>query len=103
MDKTQAINVATKYIDFVKVKYNIKTAILFGSYAKGTNHPDSDIDIAIVLNHVDDIIDAQIELMKLRRDIDLRIEPHPFNSEDFNANNPVVDEILKFGINLNVA
>ena len=103
MDKAQAINVASKYIDFLKNKYNIESAILFGSFAKGTNHPDSDIDIAIVLNEVDDIIDIQIELMKLRRKIDLRIEPHPFNFEDFNLNNPVVDEILKYGINLKVA
>lgn len=101
MDKTQAIKVATEYINLLKNSYNIKSAILFGSYAKETNHSDSDIDIAIVLAKVDDIIDTQIEFMKLRRKIDLRIEPHPFAYDDFNINNPVVDEILKFGININ--
>ena len=55
----------------------------------------------INVDKVDDIIDTQIELMKLRRKIDLRIEPHPFAYDDFNINNPVVDEILKFGININ--
>lgn len=103
MDKGQAIEIAIRYLDFVKGKFDIQTALLFGSYAKGTNHEDSDIDIAIVLKHVNDIIDIQIELMKLRRKIDLRIEPHPFNQSDFNRNNPVVSEILKYGINLNVA
>jgi predicted nucleotidyltransferase len=103
MDKIEALNIASKYIELLKNKYTIKSAILFGSYAKGTQHPDSDIDIAIVLTHSDDIIDTQIELMKLRRKVDLRIEPHPFNDEDFNLNNPVVDEILKNGINLQVA
>lgn len=103
MDKVEALNIASKYIELLKDKYTIKSAILFGSYAKGTQHPESDIDIAIVLTHTDDIIDTQIEFMKLRRKIDLRIEPHPFNHEDFNVNNPVVDEILKYGINLNVA
>lgn len=101
MDKTQAIKVATEYINLLEDSYNIKRAILFGSYAKETNHSDSDINIAIVLAKVDDIIDTQIELMKLRRKIDLRIEPHPFAYDDFNINNPVVDEILKFGININ--
>jgi len=48
-----------------------------------------------------DIIDTQAELMKLRRKIDLRIEPHPFNYKDFNRNNPVVNEILKYGIIIN--
>jgi predicted nucleotidyltransferase len=100
MDKGQAIEIAKKYIDFVKDQFDIQSVILFGSYAKGTNHEDSDIDIAIVLKHVDDIIDTQIELMKLRRRIDLRIEPHPFNYQDFNKTNPVVNEILKYGINI---
>jgi len=101
MDKRQAIEIANEYIDFIKSKYDIQSVILFGSYAKGTNHEDSDIDIAIIINQVNDIIDTQIELMKLRRKIDLRIEPHPFDYNDFNRSNPVVNEILKYGVNLN--
>ncbi|MGE0087910.1 MAG: nucleotidyltransferase domain-containing protein [Bacteroidales bacterium] len=103
MDKGQAIEIAKKYIESLKGKYNIHKVILFGSFAKGTNNEDSDIDIAIVLTPVNDIIDTQIELMKLRRKIDLRIEPHPFDYKEFNRANPVVNEILKFGININVA
>ncbi len=98
MDKNEALRIAEKYIDFIGSKYSIQQAILFGSFAKGTNHSESDIDIAIVISNVDDIIDTQIELMKLRRRVDLRIEPHPFMIEDFNRNNPVVNEILKYGI-----
>ena len=67
-----------EYIHSIRHKYNIKQALLFGSFAKGNYHEDSDIDIAIVIKNVSDIIDTQIELMKLRRKIDLRIEPHPF-------------------------
>lgn len=101
MDKGEALKIATAYIDSISSKYNIRQAILFGSFAKGTNHDDSDIDIAIIVNNVVDIIDAQIDLMKLRRKIDLRIEPHPFMNEDFNQSNPVVHEILKYGIIIN--
>jgi uncharacterized protein len=100
MDKREALEIANTYIDFLKTKYSIKQAILFGSFAKGTNHDDSDIDIAIIINNVVDIIDTQIELMKLRRKIDLRIEPHPFMVSDFNQSNPVVNEILKYGITI---
>ena len=57
-------------------------------------------DIAIIVNNEVDIIDTQIELMKLRRKIDLRIEPHPFMMVDFNNSNPVVNEILKYGITI---
>ena len=98
MDKGEAIKIARDYIDSISTKYSIKQAILFGSFAKGTNHDDSDIDIAIIINNIVDIIDTQIDLMKLRRKIDLRIEPHPFMVGDFNQSNPVVNEILKFGI-----
>jgi len=39
-------------------------------------------------------------MMKLRRKVDLRIEPHPFVYTDFNPDNPVVYEILKSGIQI---
>lgn len=100
MDKGEAYKIATEYIHSISHKYNIKQALLFGSFAKGNYHEDSDIDIAIVIKNVSDIIDTQIELMKLRRKIDLRIEPHPFKEEDFNISNPVVNEIIKHGVNI---
>jgi predicted nucleotidyltransferase len=98
IDKSEALKIAKAYIDSISSRYNIKDAILFGSFANGTNHDDSDIDIAIIINNLVDIIDIQIEMMKLRRKIDLRIEPHTFMISDFNQNNPVVHEILNFGI-----
>jgi predicted nucleotidyltransferase len=81
-------------------KYQIENAILFGSFANGTNHADSDIDIAIIFRSADDIIDLQIELMKMRSDDDLLIEPHPFKKLDFNISNPLVAEIIKNGIEI---
>ena len=100
MDKSEAIKIAKVYVDSISSRYNIKQAILLGSLAKRTNHKDSDIDIAIVINNIVDIIDTQIEMMKLRHKIDLRIEPHPFMIDDFNQSNPVVNEIIKFGIQI---
>ena len=82
MDKNEAIKIAKKYVDSISKKYPIENAILFGSFAKGTNHPDSDIDIAIIFKKVDDIFDLQVELMCLRSDDDLLIEPHPFTISD---------------------
>ncbi|MFH2096785.1 MAG: nucleotidyltransferase domain-containing protein, partial [Bacteroidota bacterium] len=80
--------------------YQIENAFIFGSFAKGTNHADSDIDVAIVFSNVDDIIELQIELMCLPSDEDLLIEPHPFTLSDFKDTNPVVSEILKNSINI---
>ncbi len=38
--------------------------------------------------------------MRLRRKIDLRIEPHPINEKDFNAMNPFAFEIQHTGIEI---
>ena len=100
MDKNEAIKIAKRYADSVGRIYHIENVILFGSYAKGTNRVDSDIDLAIIFKSVDDIIDMQIELMKMRTDDDLLIEPHPFSLSNFQTSNPVVSEILKYGIEL---
>lgn len=100
MDKNEAIKIAKRYVKRISRKYQIEYAILFGSFAKGTNHADSDIDIAIIFRSADDIIDLQIELMKMRSDDDLLIEPHPFNKSDFNLSNPVVAEIIRNGIEI---
>jgi predicted nucleotidyltransferase len=105
MDKREALNIAQKYAIAVNSKYNYLKIILFGSYAKGNYNDDSDIDIAVVLKDYSNLIDMQLELMRLRRKIDSRIEPHPFRESDFELSNPIVNEILKYGqeIKINVA
>jgi len=50
------------------------------------------------MEKMDDRFDTQIDLMKLRRKIDTRIEPHPFTVEEFNESHPFACEILKAGI-----
>jgi len=100
MDQTDAVNIAQRYAVAVNEKFNFIKIILFGSYAKGNYHDDSDIDIAVVLKDYHDFMDMQLELMRLRRKIDSRIEPHPFRASDFTAANPMVNEILKYGIEI---
>ncbi len=104
MDKRDALNSAIKYASAVKSKYSFAKIILFGSYAKGNFNEDSDIDIAIVLKDFKNLIEIQLDLMRLRRKIDSRIEPHPFRERDFNKTNPIVNEIMMHGkdISLNL-
>ena len=105
MDKRDALNIANRYANAVKIKYGFIRIILFGSYAKGNYNDDSDIDIAVVLKDYKNLIDIQLDLMRLRRKIDSRIEPHPFREKDFEISNPIVNEIIKYGqeIQINVA
>ncbi|NOU45840.1 MAG: nucleotidyltransferase domain-containing protein [Bacteroidales bacterium] len=92
------IDTANRYIQSIPESMDIKKAYLFGSYAKENQHIDSDIDIAIVLGKMDDFFSVQMQLMRLRRLIDLRIEPHPIWEGDFNIQNPFAYEIEKTGI-----
>jgi len=94
------IDTAKLYIQKIPENMEVKKAYLFGSYAKGNEHNDSDIDIAIVLGKMDDFFAVQMQLMRLRRSIDLRIEPHPILEGDFNIQNPFAYEIQKTGIEL---
>jgi uncharacterized protein len=100
MDKREAESIANKFIAVVSKKYPVKKAWLFGSYARGTNRVDSDIDIAILVKNNYEIIDLQIDLMKMRRQIDMRIEPHPFTEEYFNESYLLKSEIEKYGIEM---
>jgi len=71
---------------------------LYGSYAKGTQQPESDIDLAVFLDKEDiDGIKDDVELMRLRWDIDLNIEPHAFARTDFDESNPFIKEIIATG------
>lgn len=92
-----------KYINLIKTQFNdIKIVYLFGSYAKGKSTEDSDIDIALIFNELDDSkrFELQVQLMMLAAQIDTRIEPHPFSYDDFNSENPFVNEIKKTGIEI---
>ena len=94
------MNIVKKYTQVILANYKVKAIILFGSYAKGTNHEDSDIDIAVITDDIKtDRFDEEIYLMQLRWDIDLRIEPHIISISDYENNEtPFVVEVKNTGI-----
>ena len=94
------INTAKEYVSSIPEDLGIRKAFLFGSYAKGLEREESDIDIAIILENMSDFFATQRLLMRLRRTIDLRIEPHPIHVKDFNSQNPFAFEIEKSGIEI---
>ncbi len=49
MDKREAIDKVVEYKNLLKKHFQFESIYLFGSYAKGTNRNDSDIDVAIVV------------------------------------------------------
>lgn len=92
-----------KYIEKISQYYKVEAIILFGSYAKGTENEDSDIDIAIISSDFSDIIEDGAKLIGLTWKIDTRIEPHPITTEDYEKiSNLFIKEVINTGIYVNM-
>ncbi|MGM0407433.1 MAG: nucleotidyltransferase domain-containing protein [Bacteroidota bacterium] len=98
MDKINAINISIQYLKRLKDN-NIKFSDvwLFGSYAKGLQKDNSDIDLAIILDDTEKTFDTEVKLMIIRRGEETLIEPHAFTKEEFDENLPIVNQIIKNG------
>ena len=96
MDKEQAIALAKRYKEMVAEKLPLKAHYLYGSYSKGNYREDSDIDIAVVVESLNDNYFEDTPLLwKLRRKISNLIEP-VLLIEDMN--NPLYCDIARTGI-----
>lgn len=85
--------IAKKYADLVKEEMNVEAVYLFGSFLNGNYDQDSDIDIAIITDDFSgDIIEDTLRLMRIRRKVDTRIEPHPLRKD-----NPFIREVIAKG------
>jgi len=104
MDKRETvINKVRAYRDLVSAHSSIKLGQcwLFGSYAKGTSCRHSDIDVAFVVEHIEDEYDffeTEPLLWKLTRQIDNRIEPVLIARDTDYAG--FLDEIQRTGIQI---
>ena len=96
MDKEQAIALANRYKEMVAEKLPLKALYLYGSYSKGNYREDSDIDIAVVVESLNDNYFEDTPLLwKLRRKISNLIEP-VLLIEDMS--NPLYCDIARTGI-----
>jgi predicted nucleotidyltransferase len=87
LSEAQIIQIIRRYADIVREFITLDAIYLFGSFAKGTATQDSDIDLIVVSNDwTDNIIDDTMLLMRARRKVDLRIEPHPIRPEELEEN-----------------
>jgi len=75
MDKKLAVKKAKKFSEKIIGILPIDSIILYGSYARGTNHKNSDIDIAIIVKKFDkDYFETYRKLTDAGNEIDYRIE-----------------------------
>lgn len=76
----------------------VERAYLYGSYASGRADAWSDIDVAIITpGFPGDSHDFKLALLKIARNIDLCLEPHPFRADEFGEDYPPAAEILRTG------
>jgi predicted nucleotidyltransferase len=98
----EVINKLKQFIDYIENKgIHIDSAILFGSYAKGSNTKWSDIDVALVSemfegNRYKDLDKLTEACLK----IDSDISPLPYRPEDFVDDDLFVKEIKRTGIRI---
>jgi predicted nucleotidyltransferase len=97
MDNREILNMLSSYKILVSKHFDVDKVVLYGSYAKGTQRNSSDIDVAVIVNSVnDDYFTYAPLLWKLRRGIDDRIEPILIEKD--NDASGFLSEILKTGI-----
>lgn len=99
MDKNEAIELAKAYKKLVCQHLDVKDTILYGSYSKGTQTEDSDIDIAVVVDEIDgNYFDYAPLLWKLKRQISNLIEPILISRKDDKLG--FLNEIKQYGISV---
>ena len=77
MDRKTVIDIVKSLKDKTFNSFKPKEVYLYGSYAKGTAHKDSDIDVAFVYDKYesDTYLEDWAKLWRLSHEVDIRIEP----------------------------
>ncbi len=104
MDKRTNKSISDYIAAIAKNDKRLVKAYLFGSYAKEIDNEESDIDLALVFNNMDDTekFDYQVQLLIMGSKFDSRIEPHPISTNESVKYSPFYGEILKTGIEIEV-
>ena len=106
MAKRAVINKVRKYLNILQENgFLITGGIIYGSYARGEETPDSDIDVLVLSPLFDKDRRARVgELWSLTRKADIRIEPVPVGEKRFQTDNvsPLLTIARQEGIFLRV-
>ena len=97
--KDLAIRKIKEYIrELKKHGIRIEKAYLFGSYARGNQHRDSDIDVLVISRDFSglEFYDWK-RIVPFRRSIDVRIEPTAYRPKDFTDSDPLSVEVMATG------
>ncbi len=96
MDKEQVVKLTRKFALSLIGDFDLQKVVLYGSWAHGHPHEDSDIDIAVIVKDFkSDYLDLLTKLYHKASDIDIRIEPTLF--EENRDDSGFLSQILTHG------
>jgi len=94
-------SIVQQYIADVQKTMPIDKVYLYGSYAKGTQGENSDVDLCFFSQAFESrrTLDILTDLfyLKVKYDKDLLIEPNAFPLSELDNDNPFVNEVLRTG------
>ena len=104
MADREIIETLKKYVVLLKTEgVSVRRAFLFGSFANDTAKENSDIDVLIVSDNIDESNDLAIgKVWSLTRKVSTRIEPYLIGWDTFNSNDdsPLIHVIKSKGIRI---
>jgi uncharacterized protein len=102
MDQREAIEKIRTYCRLLqKSDIWVDKAFLYGSYAAGNSHEDSDIDVMLVSKQFDgEDTSSSIKAWSLTRSVDSRIEPYTIGLGKFQTDDvsPIIQIVKDQGI-----
>jgi len=103
LDRNAVIELVRNYArDIESNGVHLRKVILFGSFAKGTQHEWSDIDVALVADEFTGFAFNDSDLFPfvgIKKPY-IRIESKTYNTNYFNEGDPFIEEIIKTGIKI---
>jgi predicted nucleotidyltransferase len=99
MSKDEVIQMAKKFLDQVRGRYDVRDAYLFGSFATGTPADYSDVDLAIILGGSpglgESLFDDSFMIFHEAQEFNSRLEVVCFPQEEFDQDGGALARQIK--------
>ena len=99
LTRDEALDLVRRYKEVIRHRFAVEPKVMmFGSYSKGYAHPDSDIDVAVIVpTYGDRKLEMSKALWRDVRDVSFLIEPVLMAEDRWS---PLYDDVMRTGINV---
>lgn len=88
-------------VDRIRSLPNVTAIYLYGSYAKGTQTPESDVDLAVFFDsECSDFLAEYRTLMKICQSADIEFAVQVFSDRELSDSCGIVEEVVTYGFPL---